>query len=179
MAACVGAEELERLVDRDAAVLRESALGLLDDDPAVQCPLQLLVFAAFLFTNEPTLTQGDLVDNLQISAGSASTGIRALLDVGLLEQVPAPGSRRDHYRLRDDAWATLFSHQNAAVRIMREAADAGIARSKPGSPTRQRLENMRGFYDFLLSELPTLVERWQRKQARANAQTRRGKATIA
>jgi DNA-binding transcriptional regulator GbsR (MarR family) len=130
------------------------------------------VFAAFLFTDEPSLTLGDLVDSLRISTGSASTGIRALVDVGLLEQVPVPGSRRDHYRMRDDAWATLFSNQNAAVRTMREAAEKGIARSKKGSPAHQRLERMRGFYDFLLAELPTLVARWHQQQTRTNRKRR-------
>lgn len=130
------------------------------------------VFAAFLFTDEPSLTLGDLVDSLQISTGSASTAIRALVDVGLLEQVPMPGSRRDHYRMREDAWATLFSQQNAAVRIMRQAAEKGIARSKNGSPAHERLTRMRSFYDFLLAELPTLVERWHREEdARSRVDT--------
>ena len=38
----VVAQEQESLIDADAAVLRDRALGLLDDDPAVQCRLQLL-----------------------------------------------------------------------------------------------------------------------------------------
>jgi DNA-binding MarR family transcriptional regulator len=130
------------------------------------------VFAAFLFTDKPSLTLGDLTESLRISSGSASTGIRALVDVGLLEQVPVPGSRRDHYRMRDDAWATLFSQQNAAVRVMSDAADKGMARSKPGSPAHERLERMRSFYDFILGELPTLVDRWRRREARARAGTR-------
>jgi DNA-binding MarR family transcriptional regulator len=133
------------------------------------------VFAAFLFTDEPTLTLGDLVDSLRISTGSASTGIRALVNVGLLEQVPVPGSRRDHYRMRDDAWATLFSSQNEAVRIMHAAAEKGLARSKPGSPAHERLARMRSFYDFILGELPELVERWQRQEVRgARSPSRRG-----
>jgi hypothetical protein len=42
VAAGVGAEQVERLVDGDAQALREAALGLFDDDATVQRPLQLL-----------------------------------------------------------------------------------------------------------------------------------------
>lgn len=144
------------------------------DDPAEQLALVLTrngmqrttarVLAAFLFTDQPTLTLGDLVTQLGISAGSSSTAIRTLCNVGLLEQTPAPSSRRDHYRIRDDAWATLFSAQNEAVRGMREAAEAGIAAAEPNNPARKRLEAMHGFYDYLLAELPALLDRWRRQR---------------
>ncbi|MFC7625254.1 GbsR/MarR family transcriptional regulator [Microlunatus sp. GCM10028923] len=119
------------------------------------------VLAAFLFTDEPSLTLGDVVELLGISAGSASTAIRSLRNVGLLEQTPAPGSRRDHFRMRERAWETLFTTQNEAVRGMREAAELGLKTIKPDSPARQRLEYMRGFYDYLFTEIPGLVDRWR------------------
>lgn len=121
------------------------------------------VLAAFLFTDEPSLTLGDVVELLGISTGSASTAIRSLRNVGLLEQTPAPGSRRDHYRMRERAWETLFTTQNEALRGMFEAADAGLAAVERDSPAHQRLESMRGFYDFLLTELPDLINRWHRQ----------------
>lgn len=119
------------------------------------------VLAAFLFTDERSLTLGDLTALLGISAGSASTAIRALRDVGLLEQTPAPDSRRDHYRMRDDAWATLFSNQNTTLRGMLDAAAAGLDAVEPGGPAHERLETMRAFYDFMLAEIPALVARWR------------------
>lgn len=118
------------------------------------------VFAAFLFTDEPSLTLGDLVDGLGISAGSGSAAIRTLLAVGMLEQVPARGSRRDHYRIREDAWVILFSAQNEAVQLMRDAAERGVAAAAPGGPAHRRLASMRDFHAFMLSEIPALIERW-------------------
>lgn len=130
------------------------------------------LLAAFLFSEKPTLTAGDLVEQLSVSTGSVSMAIRTLTSVGLVEQTPAPGSRRDHFRMRPDAWATLFSYQNDAVRVMREAADAGIAASPPASLARQRLDEMRDFYDFLLAEIPALIQSWyqQRGQTTPKAQ---------
>ncbi len=107
------------------------------------------------------LTLGDVVELLGISAGSASTAIRTLRDVGLLEQTPAPGSRRDHYRIRDRAWATLFTTQDQALRGMLEATEAGLTAVEIDGPARQRLESMQSFYDYLLTELPELLSRWR------------------
>lgn len=121
------------------------------------------VLAAFLFTEEPTVTAGQLAYELDASPGSVSGAIKMLTSVGLIERVPAPGSRREHYRMRDDAWATLFTSQNIIMGRMREAADAGIAATEKRSLARQRLEQMRDFYAFLSSELPALLARWRQR----------------
>jgi DNA-binding transcriptional regulator GbsR (MarR family) len=107
---------------------------------------------------------GELADRLHASSGAVSGAIRILISVGLAERVPAPASRRDHYRLRDDAWAVFYTNQNEVIAAMRKAADAGIAATKPKSQARQRLTRMRDFYDFLLAELPALLDRWHRQQ---------------
>ncbi|MFD0853789.1 MarR family transcriptional regulator, partial [Actinomadura adrarensis] len=82
--------------------------------------------------------------------------------------VPAPGSRREHYRVREGAWATLMSMQNGMVQLMFEVADKGIAAAGPDSLAARRLEEMRDFYGFMFRELPALVERWraERKSGR-------------
>ncbi|WP_067473712.1 GbsR/MarR family transcriptional regulator [Nocardia amamiensis] len=68
------------------------------------------------------MTAADLCDELSISSGAVSTAIKQLIPVGLIERVPAPGSRRDHYRFRAGAWAALISQQNTTLTIMRDAA---------------------------------------------------------
>jgi DNA-binding transcriptional regulator GbsR (MarR family) len=121
--------------------------------------------AVFLFTDHASVTAGDIVDRLEASAGSVSSAIKSLLTVGLIERLPAPGSRREHYRLRHDAWATLFTSQNTVIRSMLHVAAAGIAATPSDDPAHQRLAQMHGFYEFLLGEIPTLLERWH-KQSR-------------
>jgi DNA-binding transcriptional regulator GbsR (MarR family) len=122
------------------------------------------VLAAFLFTGQDTLTMGELAEELGVSAGSVSAALKGLNGVGLIERVPAPGSRREHYRLRDNAWATLFTSQNTVIQVMMDAARDGIAATSRTSPARSRLTQMRGFYEFLLAEIPTLLNKWQRQQ---------------
>ncbi|WP_326642125.1 MarR family transcriptional regulator [Streptosporangium sp. NBC_01755] len=119
--------------------------------------------AVFLFTDQQSVTAGEIADRLEASAGSVSSSIKSLLTVGLIERLPSPGSRREHYRLRDDAWATLFTSQNTVIQAMLQAAAAGIAATGSGDPAHQRLAQMHAFYEFLLGEIPALLDRWHQQ----------------
>lgn len=144
------------------------------DDPAEHLALALVrggmqrmvarTLSALLFAEEEALTAGDLVERLRASTGSVSGALRMLRTTGLVEPVPVPGSRREHHRVRDDAWATLMSSQNAMITLMRDVGDAGLAVVPPDGPAARRLGGMRDFYAFLLAELPALIERWQRER---------------
>ncbi len=118
------------------------------------------VLATLLFTEQPNVTMGELATTLNASAGAISGALKMLTSVGLAERVAAPGSRRDHYRLRDNAWAILFTSQNETIAAMLSAADLGIAVTDSSSPARQRLTQMHDFYTFLLAEIPVLLDRW-------------------
>jgi DNA-binding transcriptional regulator GbsR (MarR family) len=126
------------------------------------------VLAGLLFADSESVTAPELADGLGISSGSVSGAIKMLSTVGLIERVPAPGSRREHYRLRDGAWATLMSTQNGMVQAMFEAADQGIDAAGRESVAGRRLEEMRDFYGFMFRELPALVERWRAERARSS-----------
>ncbi len=84
------------------------------------------VLATLLFTEQPSVTMADLAEVLQASAGSISGALKMLTSVGLAERVPVPGSRREHFRLPENAWSVLFTSKNETMREMLEAADAGI-----------------------------------------------------
>jgi DNA-binding transcriptional regulator GbsR (MarR family) len=121
--------------------------------------------SVFLFTDAETVTMGEIGDRLDASAGAVSGAVKALLAVGLIERLPAPGSRRDHYRLRDDAWATLFTGQNTLIQAMIDAAETGMSAMKADEPGHRRLAQMHDFYAFLLAEIPALLERWRQQRS--------------
>ncbi|MFI6503900.1 GbsR/MarR family transcriptional regulator [Nonomuraea typhae] len=123
------------------------------------------VLALFLFTERETLTMGEIAERLDISAGSVSGTVKSLLSTGLIERIPAPGSRREHYRMRDNAWAILFTSQNAVTKGLLAAADSSLAAIPEADPAHHRLAQMRDFYQFMLEEIPALIERWQDTQA--------------
>ena len=122
------------------------------------------VLAAFLFSERESVTAAELGEQLGASAGSISGAITMLRTVGLIEPAPVPGSRRAHFRMRDDAWATMMSSQNEMIQVMQEIAEAGIASAPPDSPAARRLERMRDFYAYLFAELPALIERWHEQR---------------
>jgi len=121
------------------------------------------VLAAFLFTDEPSLTAGDLSEELEASAGSVSGAIKMVMQMGLIERVPVRGSRREHYRMRDRAWTTLYSRQHAPIDDILSAVARGVEAVEPG-PARERLAYMRDFYEFLLGEVPALIERFEQRR---------------
>ena len=123
------------------------------------------VLAAFLFSDQDTVTARELAAQLGASAGSISAAIAMLRTVGLIEQVPVPGSRRDHFRMRPDAWATLMSSQNAMIELMREIGAAGLDVVAPDGVAAHRLQEMRDFYAFMLAELPAVLDRWHAHRA--------------
>lgn len=125
------------------------------------------VLATLLFTERPTMTMGELADQLQASAGAISAAMKMLTAVGLAERVPMPASRREHYRLPDNAWAVLFTNQNVTIAAMQDAAAAGIAATGADHPAHHRLTQMRDFYTFLLGEIPALLERWRQQTTRS------------
>ncbi|MEU8326762.1 helix-turn-helix domain-containing protein [Nonomuraea sp. NPDC048881] len=147
----MGDQERWQAAERLALVLAEGGLQR----------MSARVLAFFLFTDADTVTMGDIADRLGVSAGSVSGAVKALLTTGLIERLPAPGSRREHYRLRENAWPTLFSTQNTMVRVMLQAAETGVATTASGDPAHTRLAEMRDFYQFLLAELPGLLHRWE------------------
>jgi DNA-binding MarR family transcriptional regulator len=126
------------------------------------------VLATLLFTEQPTMTAGELADRLRASSGAISGAVKMLTSVALVEKAPAPASRRDHYRVRDDAWATLYSSQNDVIGAIQAAAEAGIAATGPNSLARKRLAEMRDFYTFLLDEIPAVLERWRETRRALN-----------
>lgn len=121
------------------------------------------VLAAFLFTDEDSLTAGDLSEELGVSAGSVSGAVRMVMQMGLIERVAVRGSRREHYRMRDRAWTTLYGRQHAPIDDILSAVARGVEIVEPG-PARERLVYMRDFYEFLLGEVPSLIERFERQR---------------
>ncbi|GIG62069.1 hypothetical protein Lfu02_64410 [Longispora fulva] len=118
------------------------------------------VFCAVLFAEQETVTAGDIAERLDVSAGAVSGAIKTLITVGLIERVPAPGSRRDHFRFQSDAWATLLASKNQVLTVMRAAADEGIAAAGVDSPAGERLAEMRDFHSYMLEETDLMLQRW-------------------
>lgn len=119
------------------------------------------VMTALLYTEQDAMTAADLCERLSISTGAVSTAIKQLTQSGMIERVPAPGSRREHYRFPKGVWAQLFSQQNVMLKVMQDAAQEGLDAVSGATSTAVRLHEMRDFYAFMAQEMPALIERWR------------------
>ncbi|WP_280275882.1 GbsR/MarR family transcriptional regulator [Nocardia wallacei] len=119
------------------------------------------VMTALLYTEQETTTAADLCEQLSISTGAVSSAVKQLTQSGMIERVPAPGSRREHYRFPKGAWARLYTYQNALLKTMQDAAQEGLDATTDGSPAVDRLREMQDFYSYMAQQMPALIERWQ------------------
>ncbi|WP_338491865.1 MarR family transcriptional regulator [Streptomyces sp. SJL17-4] len=119
------------------------------------------VMTALLFSQDDTMTASDLCEVLQISSGAVSGAVKQLIPTGMVERVPAPGSRRDHYRFREHAWATLMGSQNVLLATMGDAAAEGIKAAGRESTAGRRLDEMQDFYAFMQREMAALIDTWR------------------
>jgi DNA-binding transcriptional regulator GbsR (MarR family) len=143
--------EVARFVERFAAALTDAGMPRM---PA-------RVFAALLSTDSGRLTAAELGAQLQSSAGGISGAVRYLIQTQLVDREHEPGSRRDHYRVRDDVWHTATARTDRVMDRLRAVLSEGVAALGDETPAGVRLTETLEFFAFLQKEMPALVERWQ------------------
>jgi DNA-binding transcriptional regulator GbsR (MarR family) len=125
------------------------------------------ILMTLMTTEEEALTAAELAERLGVSPPAISGAVRYLVQVGLLERRPVPGSRRDLYRMRDDAWYTSSATKGSAYKALADLADDGVrAVGGTRSPAGERVTEMRDFFRFANAEMATLIEKWHRSRTR-------------
>jgi predicted transcriptional regulator len=152
-----------RFVDRFAATLEAAGFPRM---PA-------RVFAALLATDSGALTAAELAGLLQASPAAISGAVRYLVPLGLIARERDPGSRRDRYRVYDDAWYEATLRREQLLMRWEEAAREGVEVLGADTPAGARMAESRTFFEFLRREMPQLLERW-----RAERRSRRGSAQV-
>ena len=105
------------------------------------------IYAHLLMTEQPSLTLPDLTEQLGISKASASAMIRRLVEVGLVENVPVPGSRREHFRVADLGWTNVALFAARAAQKYADLADRGMGLLHGRvTPASGHLRHMRDYY---------------------------------
>jgi hypothetical protein len=119
------------------------------------------IFVALLCTDSGRLTAAELADAVQGSAGAVSGAVRYLVAIGLVDREHLPGSRKDRYRVRPDAWHAALVRRDAMVQRFTTTLADGVAVLGPETPAGQRLAETRDFFAFWQREMPALLERWE------------------
>jgi DNA-binding transcriptional regulator GbsR (MarR family) len=124
------------------------------------------VLFALMTADEPGLTAGELGERLDASAAAISGAVRYLGQLRLVVREPVPGSRRDLYRLADNAWYVSASAEMGLYKSLIATSESVLdALGGPRSPARARVAEMRDFLLFLQDEMAGLLEKWNATRA--------------
>jgi DNA-binding transcriptional regulator GbsR (MarR family) len=134
-------------------------------------PMPARVWATCMSADEDALTPGDLAQRLGVSPAAISGAVRYLLQVGLLERVPIPGSRRQHYRVPTGLWYEAFMHREQALKAFSAVAAEGIKTLGARSPAGARMAEIRDFFEFLADALPKLLSDWRAQSEAESARS--------
>ncbi|MCF7550778.1 GbsR/MarR family transcriptional regulator [Pseudonocardia sp. WMMC193] len=127
------------------------------------------VFATVLVSADGRLTAAELAQQLAISPGAVSGAVRHLTDVGFLERVREPGSRRDAYQLLDEIWYESFIRADERFARWADTLASASAVVEVGSPAQRRIDDARDFFEFLRESFPELMAQWRQHRAHHRA----------
>ena len=107
------------------------------------------------------LTAGELGERLEVSPAAISGAVRYLVRIGMLQRVPAAGSRRDRYRLPVDLATSGLRGAQSTWASWPRSPPAAIAALGVG-PAAERVARMGpDFFLFMQREMDGLLARWR------------------
>lgn len=124
------------------------------------------VFAAVLASPEGALTPSEIAKQLRVSAGAVSGAVAYLEQAGMVRRSHVPGSRHTMISLGDDIWYEALTSRNAIIERWLSIADDGLEELPEGGGAAERVRVMRDFFEFMLGELPVMLERWREERVR-------------
>src|SRR5215831_18331622 len=128
------------------------------------------VFVALLVEDNGYLSAAELAERLQISPAAVSGAIRYLVQVNLVRREREPGSRRDRYRVSEDAWYEASVSREALLQQWARTLGDGVAALGPSTSAGRRMQETHDFVAFLQQELPKVLARWRRHKAQSRRQ---------
>jgi len=124
------------------------------------------VFVALLASDSGRLTAAEVGEVLQVSPAAVSGAVRYLTQINLVTREREPGSRRDYYRVHDDAWHDAILGRDQLMSRWDAAVREGITVLGAGTPAGRRLELTREFFEFVRTQIPVLLGEWRERRAK-------------
>jgi len=125
------------------------------------------VFVRLLATDAGRLTAAELSEQLQISPAAVSGAVRYLTQLHLVARERSPGSRRDHYRVYEDAWHEALAQRDRMLLRWADGLRLGVQALGPDTPAGRRVRESQDFYAFVAEEMPAMLQRWRAQRGRA------------
>jgi DNA-binding transcriptional regulator GbsR (MarR family) len=126
------------------------------------------VLGYLLVCDPPYQTQPDLARELQASKGSISTMVRILEQIGAVKRITRPGERREYVTIPEGSAGEQLTDGLRKTAIVRKLAAQGVRLLRHAPPERsRRVRELEDLYQFLDTEMPRLMARWDARLASA------------
>jgi len=123
------------------------------------------VLMTMMAADEDSLTASELGERLDVSAAAISGAVRYLIQIGMLQRHPSPGSRHNSYSLTADAWYEVSLAKGAQYKQIADIAEEGVTALKD-APSAARVAEMRDFFTFMQVEIVGLLAKWKESRTR-------------
>lgn len=119
------------------------------------------VIGWLLICDPPYQQQTELVEALGASKSSISVALKDLTTLYLVERIALPADRKTYYQTTKDMWSRSFRARMHQVTMLKALSERGLEALEGESAQRRlRLEFMRDMNDFMETEFPKLLDRW-------------------
>lgn len=116
------------------------------------------IFGWMLVCRPPYQTAKEIGEALDASAGSISTSLRVLQQIGFIEKMGIPGQRSSYYRIDGDALGKVLLNKSKGIDQLVELAEKGIRLAEEYSEEEKaRLKDMRDIYAWFALEFPKFL----------------------
>ncbi len=136
------------------------------------------IFSALLATDSGTMTAADLASLLRASPAAISGAVRYLMQVNLVSREREPGSRRDRYRVHSDLWYEAMARRDRVLSRCEQSLREGIELLGRNTGAGARMAETLAFFEFIQSELHSLLEKWRERKRRLNFAAARSPAGL-
>jgi len=149
-------EEVSQFVERFAGILANSGVPT----------MSARVMGRMLVSPNGTMTAAELAESLKISQPAVSGAVRQLIQVSFITRERLPGSRKDHYRIRDDVFAAILERRNLALSEWESSTRSGADLFGPDSDVGRRLTEAADFFSFIHADMDQMIKNWRSEHPR-------------
>ncbi len=124
------------------------------------------ILGHLMITDKEMVSFDELTQVLQASKSSISTNLKALAQTSFIKPVTRPGDRKTYYMLTPDMdWGLYFEKRIQVMETMNQLFKKGLDLrvNKKDRPAQWLIEAI-DFYDWLIKEIPALIERWKEEK---------------
>jgi len=149
------------LSDKQRELIEE--IGIYHENNGFQ-PAVARVMGLLLVSDKAELTFEEISEALNISKSATSNALNMLLNTGHIEYTTFSGDRKRYFRIKSSNWQELFNKKMEDLGDLNNMLKRVLEVRKRENPVYdQKLNSFISFLDYLKTQLPVLIEQWNKE----------------